>query len=339
ADRLSATAGAYVTWDGQGKPGVLLAGPLAKLTLALAAQGRDVTAIGGLDAEAGLRSLMVTTGADTGRFADRNPYVADNANTFGQAYSVLALARTKRGVPEEAVRYLLRTQCASGGYRLMPGDGTSCLSDADTTALVVQALLTVPRTPQVADSLARAVGWLLSKQDATTGAFGGTGPTAAVNANSTGLIAQTLAATGQRDQTARAAAWLRSMALTEGRDAGALAYNADALVDARANGVDDVTRDQWRRSTAQAVLGLGVPVFGHIGVRDPAPVEPVVPADPGPKDPGPGGPGPGDPGPGGPDPHGRPVAVASPATIRPGQTVTVNGRGFGPGRPVTAAIT
>ncbi|OPC84059.1 hypothetical protein B4N89_26810 [Embleya scabrispora] len=333
ADRLAATATDYVTWDARGKPGVLLAGPLAKLTLALAAQGRDVTSIGGRNADAELRALMTTTGADAGRFADRNPHAPDNANTFGQAYAVLALARSEEGVPDAAIRYLLSTQCGSGGYRLMPGTPTSCTADTDTSALVVQALLTVPRTPPVAASLTRAVGWLLSKQDAAVGAFGGTGPTAAVNANSTGLIAQTLAAVGQRERAGRAADWIRSMALIEGDDAGALAYNADALADARAHGIDDVTRDQWHRSTPQAILGLGLPVFGHIGVGNPTPIEPVVPGDPGPDDPGPGGPNPG-----GPGPHDRPTALASPTSVRPGERVTVRGSGFGPGMPVTATV-
>ncbi|MFI7274623.1 fibronectin type III domain-containing protein [Streptomyces sp. NPDC049879] len=323
ADTLAGHAAGYVT----PAPGTLLSGPLAKLTLVLAATGHDIHDADGLDLEAALRGLMVTSGPDTGRFADRAPGGQDSGNTFGQSFAVLALARTGDGVPEAAVADLTERQCPSGGFRLTPdtGGGT-CAGDTDTTALAVQALLTVPRTEGLDRVLGRAVGWLLSRQDTATGAFGGTGPTREPNANSTGLIAQTLAATGQTGAADRAADWLRTLQLTGGDDAGALAYNPEAYDDGRRYGLDGTVRDEWRRSTTQAVLGLGLPAMGAIGIAEPPPVDPVDPLEPGPEDPG------------GPDPVTEPAVTATPAAVRPGETVTLGGEGFTPGRPVAAGL-
>ncbi|WP_052848971.1 fibronectin type III domain-containing protein [Streptomyces avicenniae] len=329
ADNLAAHAADYVTLAPEGAPDAVLSGPLAKLTLALAATGRDLHDVDGLDLEAELRALMATTGPDAGRFTDHHPGGPDNSNTFGQSLAVLALARTDDGVPAAAVTDLTERQCPSGGFRLTPGTGAqgeTCTGDTDATALAVQALLTVPRTDTLDRVLGRAVGWLLARQDTATGAFGGTGPTRDPNANSTGLIAQTLAATGQTDAAARAADWLRTLQLTEGDDSGALAYNPEAYEDGRRHGLDTAVRDEWRRSTTQAVLGLGLPAFGAIGITDPPPVDPVDPLEPGPEDPG------------GPDPVTEPAVTATPATVRPGETVTLDGVGFTPGRQVAAGL-
>jgi hypothetical protein len=282
-DQIEANAAAYTTWD-PGTPGVREAGATAKVLLAVQSQGRDGRNVAGVDLEAELRSLQLTSGAQAGRFADRMPDPAwDASNGFGQSLAMLALALTDDGVPNEAVGFLLAQQCPAGGFRLTYGATPGCVDDStvdtDATALAVQALLAVDRTPLVDDALDRAVQWLLARQDAATGAFGGTGPTAAINANSTGLIAQTLRAAGQTEPADAAASWITSMlqlntANTTGTpaapDLGAIAYQRSALDTALVSGIGAAAGDQWRRSTTQAVLALGLAPYG------PVDVDPVV---------------------------------------------------------------
>ena len=282
-DEIEANAAAYTTWD-PGTPGVREAGATGKVLLAVLSQGRDGTNVAGVDLEAELRSLMLTSGAQIGRFADRMPDPAwDASNGFGQALSMLALALTDDGVPSDSVGFLLAQQCSAGGFRLTYASTPGCVDDAtadtDASALAVQALLGVDRTPAVDAALVRALQWLRSQQDPATGAFGGTGPTAAINANSTGLIAQTLRAAGQTAAADGAATWITSTvqltaANTTGTpaaaDVGAIAYQRAPLDTALVSGIDAAAADQWRRSTSQAVLALGLAPYG------PADVDPVV---------------------------------------------------------------
>ncbi|GIU85857.1 MAG: hypothetical protein KatS3mg009_0372 [Acidimicrobiia bacterium] len=277
---LLAAAADYVTWDAFGPDlaGVRLAGPAAKLLLVAALAGSPPPTVGGEDLETLLRSLVRTGGEEAGRVSDRNPHAPDSSNGFGQALAVLALDHTAGGPPSSAVRYLLAQQCPNGGFRLFLA-GPRCTDDAqadpDTTALAVQALLGAPTGPDVRAAAARGVAYLLDRQDAS-GAVGGSGPTAAPNANSTGLAGQALRAAGETAAAERAAAWVGALQLPTdagpaAADAGAIAYDPAALADALANGIPGPGRDQWRRATAQAVLALGLP-----------PLAPVVagPADP-----------------------------------------------------------
>ena len=278
-DRLAGALSTYTTFDPD-VAGVRIAGATAKVLLVLSSQGRDTTDVGGvggsggLDLDAELRSLMVTTGSHDGRFADRVPDPTwDASNGFGQALAVLALARTSAGVPDEAVGYLLTQQCPAGGFRLsyspLAESAVGCTTDAgadsDSTALAVQALLSTSRTSNSAEALGRAVSWLIARQDPWTGGFGGSGPTATVNANSTGVIAQALRAAGQIEAADVAARWITSsLQLTTGPDAGAIAYDADGYTDAVANGITTGTSDQWRRTTSQAVLALGLAPYSPV---------------------------------------------------------------------------
>ena len=289
-DELAANVVVYTTWDPD-VPGVRVAGATGKVLLALLAQGRDASDVGGVDLEAELRSLLVTTGAQAGRFVDRVPDPAwDASNGFGQTLAMLALGLTDGGVPAESVAFLLAQQCPAGGFRLnyttTPGCVDDASADTDTTAASIQALLGVPRTTEVDAALMRGLQWLLSRQDAT-GAFGGTGPTAGINANSTGLIAQTLRAAGQSSSADAAASWITStLQLTSentaggpaAADVGAVAYQRSAVDSAIATGIDAAAADQWRRSTSQAVLALGLAPYGRVDVDPVAlPVTTTVP--------------------------------------------------------------
>lgn len=278
----------YATWDDVGPeyPGVVTAGAMAKLHLVAEVQGvDDEAATDGFDLEAEVRATMQTTGAEAGRFSDVNPHFpGDNSNLFGQSLAVLGLSYTAGGVPAPAVAFLLAQQCPAGGFRLTFPTTAGCTSDdaadTDASAMAVQALLVVERTPAVRTALVEALDWFEEEQDPATGGFGGTGPTAAINTNSTGLIAEALRAAGRTEAADAAAGWVATMALTAANtgggpaagDVGAIAYDPGARDAAIDGGLDDGSRDQWRRSTPQAVLALGLPDLGSIG-RDPA--EPV----------------------------------------------------------------
>lgn len=285
-DALVTNLAAFTTWAPT-MPEVRVAGATAKALLIVESMGRPST-VGGIDLEAEMRDLMRTDGPQAGRFSDRVPEPTwDAANGFGQALAILALATTHAGVPTPAVTFLLAQQCPSGGFRLSYPTA-ACESDdeadTDATALAVQALLPVDRTAGVAGALERAVAWLLARQNPLDGSFGGTGPTAAANSNSTGLVAQALRAAGQVAPADRAAHWIVSstqltvaeIAGTPAAEAvGAIAYNPAARNAALANGVTAQTADQWRRATAQAVLALGLAAFGPAGS---APVTPATTA-------------------------------------------------------------
>lgn len=258
-DNLVAHFASYSSWDDLGPyPGVRLAGPTAKTLFIALAEGRPA-ADGSVSVETELRSLLIASGDQAGRYADRNAYSGDSSNGFSQALAILALARTATPAPSSAASFLVAQQCPAGGFRLTYFGGATCTDDAsadsDATALAVQALATVDQTTEVTDATARAIVWCLSIQNPTTGAFGGTGPTSAPNANSTGLIGQALRAGGQSAAADRAAAWVSSLQrIAPAADAGAIGYDSAAF----AAGIGTTNRDQWRRSTAQALFALGV---------------------------------------------------------------------------------
>ena len=281
-DLLAANAGAYTTWT-SGADTVQDAGATGKSVLVLRAMGRPAVAQG-VDLEAALRSMMVTSGPEAGRFSDVVPEPAWNAaHGFAQALSILGLALTDGGVPEPAVRYLLLQQCPSGGFRLHPSGSVGCESDeqvdTDATALALQALLVADRTPAVSTALERGTAWLLVRQGAD-GSYGGAGPTAPANANSAGLAAQYLRTAGQTAAADRAAAWIASCCQLTATNAagtpaaphvGGIAYNPAALSTALGSGVSTGAADQWRRTTSQAVLAFGLSPYG------PQDVEPLPP--------------------------------------------------------------
>ena len=274
--QVAAHVADFISYDSLGTafPGVRLAGPMAKSMLVAEVQGGDPKAFGGWDLEGTLRSLMLTTGSNTGRFADKNAFSLDASNGFGQAFALIALQRTKEGVPADAVSFLLAQQCPAGGFRLFYDSGATCAADAETdtdaTSLAVEALQVVDQNTAIKAASAKAVTWLLGHQDSTTGSFSGTGPTATPNSNSTGVAAAALRSAGEGAAADKAAGYVAALQLGAGPDAGAIGYDHDAVGAAPGGIIDDTSRDQWRRATAQAVLALGLPGYGAI-VAVPAP--------------------------------------------------------------------
>jgi hypothetical protein len=316
--QIAAHVADFVSFDSLGASfkGVRLAGPLAKSLLVAEVQGGDPHAFGGWDLEGDLRALLVTSGPGAGRFSDKNAFAPDASNGFGQALALIALQRARDGAPAAAVGFLLAQQCPSGGFRLFYDTGTTCASDGETdtdaTSLAVEALGAVTQTAAVHDASTKAVAWLLGHEDATTGAFSGTGPTATPNSNSTGLAAAALRDSGQTSAADKAAGYVEGLQLTTGPDAGALGYDDAAFSAVTGGTIDDLSRDQWRRSTSQAVLALGLPGYGHI-VAVPAPASG---------------------GSGGPVTGGASTATLSATSVHPGGTLRITGGGFRAGEPV-----
>ncbi|MGI8614916.1 MAG: hypothetical protein ACR2KL_13385 [Nocardioidaceae bacterium] len=246
-------------------------GASAKLLLAAKIARRDVRSFRGHN----LRRRVLALVSDAGRLRDQSKY-GDFSNVFGQSYGVLGLARTG-GVPDQVVHYLLRQRCTAGYFRIEEG-ATTCTTasgapDVDATALALQAMITATaHGARVPGRLVRGtVAWLVRHQRDSGGFTGGAG-TAGVNANSTGLAAQALAATRRAPALARAQAFLARLQLTRSRvagtpahgEVGAIAYDRAALRDALAHGISDSGRDQFRRSTAQALLGFAAKPLGTL---------------------------------------------------------------------------
>ncbi|HWL42815.1 MAG TPA: hypothetical protein VNQ73_07715, partial [Ilumatobacter sp.] len=294
---LEASVADYITGESFGDAGSLYAGALGKTLLSASLQGADVNGFGGRDLEVLSRGAMLTSGLHAGRFADVSAW-GDYSNVFGQTLNMLGLSHTAAGIPGAAVSFLLDQQCPGGGFRLFFGDVDNaattrgCVDDAaadpDSTALSVQALLAAEPGPSVSAAVAAAEAWLLDVQH-DDGAFGGSGPTSASNSNSTGLVGQALWALGS-PAAVGAEDYVRNVRLDAAETAGTpaageegvIAYNLAAHDDALVNGIAPLTRDQWRRATAQAILALQFPAFG---APAPAPVAPdvafgTVPADP-----------------------------------------------------------
>jgi hypothetical protein len=215
-----------------------------------------------------LNRIVDGPGFEAGRIKDKGD--SDFSNTFGQAFGVMGLARTG-GVPQPAVRYLLKQRCSDGFFRSFPVVGETCdesdsPSDVDATALAIQALLTArahgAHVPK--GMIGHSATWLVSVQK-DNGSFGGAAGDS--NTNSTGLAGQALQATGRVEARKKAAAFVARMQITARRagngpakkDIGAIALNRAALHDALRDGVTSTTRDQFRRSTPQAYFSL-VPI-------------------------------------------------------------------------------
>ncbi|WBB91280.1 prenyltransferase/squalene oxidase repeat-containing protein [Verrucosispora sp. WMMC514] len=290
--QIAAHVRSYNSYDDWGIEGFTDGGATAKLLYVASSAGADPTDFGGWDLRAETVALLsgAGTGHQHGRITSRTTEETgpDPSNTFDQSFAVLGLARSG-GTPQETVDFLIRQQCAAGGFRLYPdADGVPSPScddqgnatlDVDSTAMAVQALLAAD-VAGADEAAQRGADWLVAQQR-VDGSFGGSGPTSGANSNSTGLAGQALAAAGRDAEAARAAEALAALQLTTANggaaaaDAGAIAYASDALAEAVRDGIAESFRDQWRRATAQALLGLAQIPLGQIGLDLPPSGEPT----------------------------------------------------------------
>lgn len=264
----------YTTGADFGAPDDVYAAASAKLLVWAQVAGADPRSYGGRDLVARTADRVATAGPIAGRLEDRSTY-GDYVNVIGQAFAARGLTRAGSPLAGPVTDFLLQQQCDGGWFRLYltsdkaaPDQG--CVDgaagsepDTDATALAVLQLVGSGSTaPAVTSAVDRAVGWL-ERAQAPDGSLGGSVATPTPNANSTGLAAWALAADGRCRPAGRAAAWVAGLQVGPqpagsplAEEEGAIAYDRAALDAAAAGGITDASRDQWRRTTAQAGAGL-----------------------------------------------------------------------------------
>ncbi len=260
------------------------AGPLAKAAVYAKVAKQNPTSYGGVNLVTRLEERTANVPADpaaepqaaaiAGRIFDKSEY-GNYANVVGQSYAVRALSDARSTEAAAARDFLLKQQCASGYFRagFDKADVTnqSCTegasgseADPDTTAFAVINLIeSGDKTPAVQAALAKAGTWLVGRQRGS-GAFRAAAPISKINTNSTAIGGFALGLLKERDAALKAALWVRKnqpvdkykcrTALT--KDLGAVAYRKDRVKASSTTGIPASARDEWRRATAQAVLGL-----------------------------------------------------------------------------------
>lgn len=251
------------------------AGADAKLLVLAQQTGGGARDFGGTNLVSRLNDRVIDAGASQGRIQDvvdlpnAGP---DSANVIGQIFAARGLLQVDGSKAASVLKFLLAQQCGNGFFRLnfnedkdaavqgcTPGDD----ADTDVTALAVVQLSAVAKGhPGLKRAIADAVDWLKRHQH-ENGSFGGAGPTAAGNANSTGLGGWALMTAGKCARARGAAGRLARLQVTGdlsgtplAGERGAIAYNHAAKKAAKHDGIDDATRDQWRRATSQAAPAL-----------------------------------------------------------------------------------
>lgn len=245
----------------------------AKALVFAQATGQNTATWAGVDLVDATEDRVTASGPSAGRIGDDSSY-GDYANTFGQAFAARALATASSSKAAAALAFLLKQQCSAGYFRLYfnpsktaadqtcdGGTAAQSPADPDATSMVVLQLASQRSNPAVASALAKARSWLLSIQK-SDGSFGGGPSTPDANANSTGLAARALAALGECTGPARAATWVEALQVAPGTtgalsgEVGAIAYDQAAMTAGTADGITTTKQDQWRRTTAPAMLAL-----------------------------------------------------------------------------------
>jgi hypothetical protein len=274
-------------------PSRVYAGSAAKLTSLAQATGKDATDFNGIDQVARLEGLVSSSAPLTGRLEDAgvdagDPYDADFVNVIGQSFAARALTTAGSARAADATAFLLAQQCDAGFFRAqLNGDKADvqqgCTSadtgSVDTTALAVVNILDTEGASKAArGAAALAADWLKSQQ-AADGSFSA-GATEGYNANTTGLAGWALSRAGETAAATKAATWLRAVQVADlapcatklAADNGAVAYKPSILAASRTSGIPVGARDQYRRTTAQALpaLASAPAATGALGLSAPA---------------------------------------------------------------------
>jgi prenyltransferase beta subunit len=195
----------------------LTTGQYAKIALAVKAAGLNPQQFGGKNLQ-----TLISAGYDakTGIYGD---------TLFVHAEAILALASTGATVPTEAIAALEAKQSPVGGWAFM-GSG---VPDVDTTATAVQALIAAGSSAK-SGAAGKGLGYLHSLQNAD-GGFPYQSPSAYgtdTNANSTGLVAQAIVASGDQPESWAAASGnpLSAIVVLQ-QPSGAFAYQSAGASD------------------------------------------------------------------------------------------------------------
>jgi|HubBroStandDraft_1064217.scaffolds.fasta_scaffold01639_6 hypothetical protein len=211
------------------------AGATAKTALAAEVRGVNPAAFGGVNLIKRLAALL----RPSGRYSDHSSF-GDYSDAFSQSLAIMALSRHV-GAPGKAVNFLYASECKNGGFPLYFAQKT-CVSDTDSTAMDVQALLAAGWK----GAAARGLAWLAHEQLRNGGldATGGTRP----NANTTGLAGAAFAAGRWLHHATLARDFLISLQVGcsgPSSERGAIDYDSTGF--AVSTAVD---------ATAQGILGL-----------------------------------------------------------------------------------
>ncbi|NYE35073.1 hypothetical protein F4692_000177 [Nocardioides cavernae] len=261
------------------------AGALAKAASFARTAKKNPTSYGGINLVTRLEERTADVPKDpaaepqaaaiAGRIFDKSES-GNFANVVGQSYAVRALTLANSAEAGAARDFLLKQQCTSGYFRLkfdkadVPSQACAegvagSEADADATALAVINLVeSGDKSQGVQAALAKAGTWLAARQR-KSGAFRSSGTGAQINTNTTALGGYALGLLQNREGAQKAALWVRKnqpvdkykcrTALT--KDTGAVAYRKDRTMgDAKTAGIPAGARDEWRRATSQAILGL-----------------------------------------------------------------------------------
>ncbi|MEI2712520.1 MAG: hypothetical protein V9G04_04280 [Nocardioides sp.] len=261
----------YVTGAPSGSTDVY-AGAAAKAGVFADVVGANPQKYGGLNLVKTVEGQVSTDSLTRGRLQDTSEY-GDYANVLGQAYAVRLLAVEGSSKTRAATRFLLKQQCKSGFFRLNfsaadadqtcdGSTGDAKAPDTDATAIAALQLAALPKQSKAVKTAIKKAGKWLVKTQRKNGGFGGGVATSKPNSNSTGLAASALILTGNCRPAAKAARFLLKLQpeTVKGTELkgqrGAIAYDKAGLKAGLADGITDSTRDQWIRSTAQAINGL-----------------------------------------------------------------------------------
>ncbi|RYB95279.1 hypothetical protein EUA93_13595 [Nocardioides oleivorans] len=260
------------------------AGALAKSATFARTAKKNPTSYGGINLITRLEERTANVPADpaaepqaaaiAGRIFDKSEF-GNYANVVGQSYAVRALTLAGSAEAGAARDFLLKQQCASGAFRLnfdkadVPSQSCTegvagSTADPDATALAVINLVeSGDKSAAVVGALAKAGTWLAARQR-NSGAIRSAGDGAQINTNSTAIGGYALGLLKNRDAALKAALWVRKnqpvdkykcrTALT--KDTGAVAFRRDRVTGATTTGIPAAARDEWRRATSQAILGL-----------------------------------------------------------------------------------
>jgi hypothetical protein len=264
--------GAYTTGESFGDAGSRYAGETGKLASFLQQRGEDPRDASGTNLINQLRGRVATEAPIAGRAENRSEF-GDNTNAIGQGFVARALTVAGNARGATAMDFFLDQQCSEGYFRTFLDsdksdadqtcDGATGDEDqapsADATGIAVLNLVATDPAPgsDVQDAIDAGVAWLLAEQN-SDGSYTGPPPTDTPNANTTGVAAWALAAVGEEDAATRAAEWLSGLQTSacdgwSAADSGAVAYDQTAYDRGLDEGIVVETRDQFRRTSAQAV--------------------------------------------------------------------------------------
>lgn len=250
----------------------------AEIIIALSGHATDYVAGFGSVAPAAagkLASAVATFGANPKSFGGRNligdieaatdDATGETTGTYGgvgQAWATRGLVWGGSPEATKSVAFLLSKQCPNGSFKQVYTADCTAAVQVDSTAQAIAALNDAKAKGfNVADAIAKAGAALVSAQ-AADGSFVSGGGNA--NANSTGLAAWALKLAQKPAAADKAATWISALQVTAANSAstplssqvGAVAYDAAALTNGKADGIEDAVTDQWVRASAQAVPGL-----------------------------------------------------------------------------------